>query len=83
MFGQIEEEKESRNRRRSLFLSILYLMVAALNGARFWYYRDADHAINGCLWLIMAILWLYRSKHVAVPQITKLEINALKEKSDA
>ena len=83
MFGQIGVVKESRHRRWSLFLSIGYLMIAAVNGVRFWYLRDADHAINGCLWLTLAIAWAYKSKHIADPQITKLEINALKEKSDA
>ncbi len=83
LFRQIEEPKELRNRRWYLFVGICDFVLAFLNGIKFWYIRDADHAINACFWLIFAVAWTYRSKHIAEPQITKLELNAPKEQHDA
>ncbi|MGO9864356.1 MAG: hypothetical protein ACLPLR_12155 [Terriglobales bacterium] len=83
MFQQIEEPTRSRHRRWSLLLSVAYLFIAIANGTGFWYKRDADHAINACLWLMAAIVWAYKSKHTGEPQITKLNISASKEHDDA
>lgn len=83
LFQQTEEPAISRHHRWSLLLSVAYVMLAIANGTGFWYRRDADHAINACLWLMAAIIWAYKSKHTGERQITKLNISVSEERNDA
>ena len=79
MFEEISEPRESRLRRWSAVLSVLYLGMAIFDSVQFWHRHDSTYALNGALWLVLAVVWAYKYRHVGEPQITKLGINRSQE----
>jgi hypothetical protein len=76
MFDEVSESITSKLKRRTVFLSILYLGIAVAELIEFLYTHQVDHGLKAALWLVAAVLWAYRFRHFGEPQITKLDIEA-------
>ena len=76
MFDEISEPVTSKSKRRMLLGSIFSLGLALAYIGKFWYTHQVDHGLQGAVWLIIAALWAYKSRHLGEKGTTTLGIDA-------
>jgi len=76
MFDEVSESITSRLKRRTVFISILYLGLAVADLVKYCYTHQVDHALFAAVWLVAAIGWAYRFRHYGEPPLTKMDIKS-------
>jgi uncharacterized membrane protein HdeD (DUF308 family) len=82
MFNEISESRTSKLRRRAVVVSILYLGIGVFDLIKFRYTHISDHALWGCVWLIVGVVWWFKFRHVGEARVTKLSIDPPEEDGD-